>query len=144
MTDRELLQFLLDVLDNHVEDPRAENLIEKSCQLLRKRLAQPEHVAKMNEMLEVQGRDGTWNYSPYLRGMYNGMEFMLSIVENREPVYRDEPEKYLAEPQKKEWVGLPDEEIYTTQEDQSLFIDDMFDLMGYTKVIEAKLKEKNT
>jgi hypothetical protein len=49
----------------------------------------------------------------------------------------------LAQP-KKEWVGLTDEEIYTTQEDQSLFIDDMFDLMGYTKVIETKLKEKNT
>lgn len=41
MTDRELFEFLLDVLDNHVEDPRAKNLIEKSCQLLRTRLAQP-------------------------------------------------------------------------------------------------------
>ena len=42
MTDRELMQFLFEVLDNHIEDPRAENLIEKSCKLLRDRLAQPE------------------------------------------------------------------------------------------------------
>jgi hypothetical protein len=49
MTDRELMQFLFEVLDNHIEDPRAENLIEKSCKLLRDRLAQPEPDAVLVE-----------------------------------------------------------------------------------------------
>ena len=42
MTDRELITFLLNVLENHIKDPRSENLIEKTCKLLRERLRQPE------------------------------------------------------------------------------------------------------
>jgi len=49
------------------------------------------------EMLEVQGRDGTFNYSSYDQGMYNGMEFMLSMIEERMPEYRDAPAKWLYE-----------------------------------------------
>ena len=89
-------------------------------------------VAKLKEMLEVQGRDGTWNYDPYFHGMYNGMEVMLSVLEGREPIFREAPEKWLS---KKEWVGLTDEEAaqcWITSAVQTW------------KAIEAKLKEKNT
>ena len=55
--------------------------------------AQP--VAWMHEMLRVQGCDGTWNCDPYMHGMYNGMEYMLAMVESREPVFRDAPDKWL-------------------------------------------------
>ena len=30
----------------------------------------------------------------YMHGMYNGMEFILSIIEEREPVFLDAPEKW--------------------------------------------------
>jgi hypothetical protein len=43
---------------------------------------------------EVQGRDGTWDYTAYMRGLYNGLELALSFLEGkREPRFRDEPER---------------------------------------------------
>jgi hypothetical protein len=35
------------------------------------------------------------NYDEYMHGMYNGMELMLAIVENREPVYKEKPKQWL-------------------------------------------------
>jgi hypothetical protein len=54
-------------------------------------------IEKMKEMLEVQGHDGNWNYDEYMFGMYNGMEFMLSVAEDREPVYKDKPKQWLSD-----------------------------------------------
>ena len=42
-----------------------------------------------NEMLEIQGRDGNYNYDSYMLGMYNGMEYIISLFEHREPNYRN-------------------------------------------------------
>ena len=49
------------------------------------------------EMLEVQGCDGNWDCDEYMHGMYNGMEFMLSLAEGREPVFREAPKKWKRE-----------------------------------------------
>ena len=54
-------------------------------------------VQDVRHMVEVQGRDGTWNYDPYMQGLYNGLEFALSIMEKREPQFRDAPEQWLAD-----------------------------------------------
>ncbi len=54
-------------------------------------------VQDLRRMVEVQGRDGTWNYDPYMQGLYNGLEFALSIMEKREPQFRDAPEQWLAD-----------------------------------------------
>lgn len=53
-------------------------------------------VQDVRRMVEVQGRDGNWNYDPYMQGLYNGLEFALSIIERREPQFRDAPEQWLA------------------------------------------------
>jgi len=53
------------------------------------------NLKRMNEMLEAQGASGNWNYDEYMHGLYNGMEFMLSLAENREPKFRDAPEEWL-------------------------------------------------
>ena len=37
-----------------------------------------------NEMLELQGRDGNYNYDSYMLGLYNGMEYIVSLLEVRE------------------------------------------------------------
>jgi hypothetical protein len=52
-------------------------------------------LADMKEVLKIQGYDGNWDYDEYMHGMYNGMELMLSIAEEREPNYKEAP---------KEWV----------------------------------------
>lgn len=53
------------------------------------------NIKKAREMLSVQGDSGNWNYDPYMHGMYNGMEYMLSLIENREPIFKSAPGKWL-------------------------------------------------
>ncbi|MEO3856197.1 hypothetical protein [Acrocarpospora sp. B8E8] len=53
----------------------------------------PTVVDKVRHLRDVQGWNGTWNFSPYMLGLFNGLELALSVLEGeREPVYRDEPE----------------------------------------------------
>lgn len=43
----------------------------------------------INELRDVQGADGNWNYSEYMRGLYNGLELASATIEGREPAYKD-------------------------------------------------------
>ena len=52
--------------------------------------------------------------------------------------------KLYASPPKHEWVGLTDGEKAEIQSLKWWDWEDAFDLDGYTRAIEAKLKEKNT
>ena len=40
-------------------------------------------------MLDLQGQDGNYNYDSYMLGMYNGMEYIITLFEKREPIYKD-------------------------------------------------------
>ena len=72
---------------------------------------EPQPVAKMKELLEVQGRDGNWNLDPYMQGMYNGMELIVALAEGRDPVFRKAPENWLSAQPQREWQGLTDDEV---------------------------------
>ena len=136
---REEAQQVLDALGRALSDDRpyiAECKI--GAEILRAKLNEPELVAKMKEMLEVQGGGGNWNYDSYMHGMYNGMEYMLSMVESREPVFREAPKKWLS---KREWQGLTDEEKKVICQEAAN--EDWTDL-DVINATEAKLKEKNT
>jgi len=98
----------------------------------------PEPLAQMKEMLEVQGRDGTWNYDTYSQGMYNGMEFMVALAEGREPVFREPPERWLHTPPQREWQGL------TKEEARELCVANVPYVVDMVAALEARLKEKNT
>ncbi len=52
---------------------------------------------EMGKMMEIQGVDGTWNYDPYMHGMYNGMEFCHALAKGVEPKYRKAPKQWLAD-----------------------------------------------
>jgi len=54
-------------------------------------------VESVRQMRDVQGMDGNWNYDPYIHGLFNGIEFSLSLIEVREPKFRDAPEKWLCD-----------------------------------------------
>jgi hypothetical protein len=54
-------------------------------------------VESVRQMRDVQGMDGNWNYDPYMHGLFNGIEFALSLIEVREPRFRDAPEKWLCD-----------------------------------------------
>lgn len=50
-------------------------------------------LRKIREVRDIQGQTGTWNDSPYMHGLYHGLELALAILEDcREPEYRDKPE----------------------------------------------------
>lgn len=36
---------------------------------------------------KIQAKD--WDHDNYMHGMYNGLEFALSVVEDRDPIYKD-------------------------------------------------------
>ena len=46
-------------------------------------------------------------------------------------------------PDKREWVGLTDDEVSAAVDDCDVYFDDEF-LVDFARRIEAKLKEKNT
>ena len=97
-------------------------------------------IPKMREMLEVQGSDGNWNYDSYMHGMYNGMEYIIAMVESREPVFREAPKKWLS---KREWVELTEDEI---EDLTSVMFEEPSDeeVIDFALRVQAKLKEKNT
>ena len=61
-----------------------------------------DRIQSLRSLVEVQGQSGNWNCNPYMHGLYNGMEFALSIMEGREPQYRNAPEKWLSDLNKDE------------------------------------------
>jgi len=53
------------------------------------------HIEAMQQALKIQGYDGNWNYSESMFGMYNGMELMMSMVENRRAAFKEIPDTWL-------------------------------------------------
>ena len=48
----------------------------------------------IKDLLKIQGSHGNWNYSPYMKGLYNGLELALSILDgDRRPEFKDTPEQ---------------------------------------------------
>lgn len=49
---------------------------------------QTDLVNSLKMALEVQGTEGNYNFDNYMLGMYNAIEFCVSVLERREPTYR--------------------------------------------------------
>ncbi|XEC97041.1 hypothetical protein AB6A23_11150 [Paenibacillus tarimensis] len=90
-------------------------------------------IKNIRDLLDVQGQDGNWNYDPYMLGMYNGLECASAVLENREPVYRVAPEKWLSaqtlqgEPEAGE-IDTPND-VPTPTIDPNVPLDDEFEGM---------------
>jgi hypothetical protein len=52
-------------------------------------------IENVRHQREIQSAHGNWNYSPYMHGMFNGLECALAALENREPQFREAPEQWL-------------------------------------------------
>ena len=82
-----------------VANGRVELLLELQSQVdklkeknkkLQKQLEEYEQSLKISkEILDLQGQDGNYNYDNYMLGLYNGMEYIISLFEKREPIYKD-------------------------------------------------------
>jgi hypothetical protein len=62
-------------------------------------MAKKSKIQSLRELAQIQGSHGNWNHDPYMLGLYNGLELGLSIMEKREPYYKEAPEKWIAEMQ---------------------------------------------
>ncbi|MBA3756209.1 MAG: hypothetical protein H0X02_08305 [Nitrosomonas sp.] len=45
-------------------------------------------LAEAKDIVSLQGTDGNWDANSYMHGLYNGMEMILAIFEEREPIFR--------------------------------------------------------
>jgi len=61
---------------------------KESEKILKKTLK--EKLYEANVMLETQ--KASYDYNSYMHGMYNGMEFIISIIEEREPMFLESPD----------------------------------------------------
>jgi hypothetical protein len=59
--------------------------------------ANQKSIDLVREMRDVQGTHGNWNFDPYMHGLYNGLEFAVSLLEKREPKFKSAPDKWLAD-----------------------------------------------
>ena len=58
-------------------------------------------IDKLKDLVRIQSQDGTWNYDPYMHGLYNGLELALATMENREPLFKNPPAKWLYKSRRK-------------------------------------------
>jgi hypothetical protein len=56
-------------------------------------------IQAIKNLAEMQGNNGNWDNDPYMQGLYNGLEISLSILEGREPKFRNSPKKWGSRPE---------------------------------------------
>lgn len=54
-------------------------------------------IDDIKKLVDIQMKDGNWNYDPYMLGMANGTIMCLAILEGKNPAYLDKPEKWLSD-----------------------------------------------
>jgi hypothetical protein len=122
MTDKELLQQALDALEKHIYE-------YETIQAIKARLAQPEH-----KPVSWGVQEGANLHDVFLfKDEADEMCHLKGTHAKAVPLY--------TAPQKKEWVGLTDEEIHKIEQECDQKFEDYFE---FANAIEAKLKEKNS
>ncbi len=97
--------------------------IQKENQELKKQLEEWKHHLKCSkEMLDIQGQKGNYDYDEYMLGLYNGMEYIISLFETREPKYINgkDVEFTSNKSQQKEFVKYLQEEINVQIQEESI------------------------
>jgi hypothetical protein len=70
----------------------------KGAKTFKKAKVANRRVAKVEELLEYQGRDGNWNESQYSLGLHNGLAIAVAVLRGDESAkLRRPPKKFLNE-----------------------------------------------
>ena len=85
------------------------NSLVNSCQeeirQLKKQLEEwITHLIEAKKMLDIQAQQGNYDFDEYMLGIYNGMEYIVSIFENREPEYISGTEVKFINNKQKEFI----------------------------------------
>jgi len=126
--DREAIEEAIEVL----EDASAEMLMETGNENY-----YSEAIAILRQALETEQEPVAW-----LKTWSDGS---LTVLKTKSHAFADhELEPLYTAPPKREWVGLTDEEIQKVVSKKWWDWEDLFDIEGFSRAIEAKLREKNT
>ena len=105
MSDLELLQKMLDVLELVNGAETCDGIIihtDDEIKLIKKHLSKhelnyPALVEQLRNIVNVQGQRGTYNDGNYMLGLFNGLEFALSIFDRREPKFRGKDSLFISD-----------------------------------------------
>ena len=93
----------------------------KENQELKKQLEEWKHHLKCSkEMLDIQGQKGNYDYDEYMLGLYNGMEYIISLFETREPKYINGKEVKFINNQQMQFIKYLQEEINVQIQEESI------------------------
>ena len=68
-------------------------------------------VEVLRKMVDIQCTNGNWNYNPYMYGMANGMIFALSLFDNEQQKYLEQPDEWLQNSTNSFILSIPDEKL---------------------------------
>ena len=117
---------------------------EEEHEKLKKQLEEwKQHLKCAKEMLDIQGQKGNYDYDEYMLGLYNGMEYIISLFETREPNYISGKDVKFTnnKTQQKEFIKyLEDEKDRLAREYSNIYEDSL----GHTRLVnEDKFNEVN-
>lgn len=97
--------------------------LQEENQKLKKQLEiWEQHLKCSKEMLEIQGQKGNYDYDEYMLGLYNGMEYIIALFEEREPNFRSG--RYIeftnSKSQQKEFINYLQEELNVQIQEESI------------------------
>lgn len=71
------------------------------------RESRDKRLVHLEEAIEVQKRDGNWNYSPYMMGLTNGLILAQALMHDVDPKYLDAPDIWGVDKAEKIGVAEP-------------------------------------
>lgn len=51
-------------------------------------------IKTLQNLKDIQGAKGNYDFDPYMHGMFNGLELAMSVLTGREPEYKEAPKKW--------------------------------------------------
>lgn len=60
-------------------------------------LAEDVSFEELQQIIDIQGSDGNWNYDSYMHGLYNGLICARDTLRGVEPEYKSAPESWLSD-----------------------------------------------
>lgn len=70
------------------EDTIFDEVKEKATNLQEEKKLHNKILKDANDVLNIQAQKGNYNYDSYMLGLYNGMEMIVSLFEQREPKFK--------------------------------------------------------